>query len=161
MKHALAIMLLLTGMVAATPKQTEVAEKFQSVLEGAGNALLKELKDQHADQPGAAEQFQEIEKEFKAEISKALEVFAREFSVTDPEADKLLSEGPSGAEAAKAIRVNLQKLQEGERPTPPLPGFMIKRFENEADLDPWFLETLKRLTSGLVRQSGELLEETE
>lgn len=159
MKHLLTILPFLIAAASASPSQQSVAGKFQAVLAAEARAFIDDQLDGRADHPDAVRFRQEMEKKIEDRRPLEMKALEQEFATTKAEATQLLETGPDKSAATKAIRSNLEELKKHSTPMPAMTGFMIRKFNANPDQDPWYLETLKRLTNGLVRKAKEVEEE--
>ena len=155
MRLLIAIFLLSTPVLAASPSQDLVNKHFAEVIEAQMRLMFEAQFAEHPNHPLMEQRKQEVEGVIAKTIPDAFKAFAPELNVTEDEAKSLVATEPDKDTNIKQIKANRETMNKSPLPKPLLVTTMFTTYEKNPDQSSWFFETLKRLTAGTIRELRE------
>ena len=145
-----------------TLNQKLVEDRLFAVI---GTGMEEMIEQQLMLHGGSEEAVRELRSQFEGEIRKnfALEWgrIQSEFLPTEEEATDLLKDGPNRKKNSEAIEANWKKLEKSNVAIPFIATYLYQKFSSEPDHDPWFLESVKRVTEVMLREVEENAAQTQ
>ena len=159
MSRVFLILSLLLGVAFAATPQDEAKAHFTAELRVALRSMLKAEIAKNPDHPSIQELKQNLDQQVEDLIPRAFETFLPEFTLSESEAAELIQRGADDHKNKEAIQANRKLMDQSRLPKPAIVTLMLQQFDTDKSLTGWRLETLRRLTTGTVRQlkdGGEL-----